>query len=98
MPLASRTVRRKVGCRKARTVAVPVPPPGRAPLPRITRLMALAILFDELLRTGQVASMAELARICRVSRARVSQVMDLLNLAPGVQEELLSGSSELTRR
>ena len=52
--------------------------------------MALAILFDELLRTRQVASMAELARICRVSRARVSQVMDLLNLAPEVQRYILA--------
>lgn len=33
---------------------------------------------------------AELARIGRVSRARVSQIMDLLNLAPNIQEELFS--------
>jgi hypothetical protein len=58
--------------------------------------MALAILFDELLRTGQVASMADLARICRVSRARVSQIVGLLNLAPAVQEELLAGKVVVT--
>ncbi len=61
--------------------------PGR--LPRIARLMALAIRFDDLLRTGTVKDCAELARLGRVSRARVSQIMNLLNLAPDIQERLL---------
>jgi len=60
------------------------------PLPRITRLMALAIYFDELIRTGQVENYAELSKIGRVSRPRVTQIMDLLNLSPAVQERLLS--------
>ena len=33
--------------------------------------------------------MAELARLGWVSRARITQVMDLLLLAPEIQEELL---------
>lgn len=52
--------------------------------------MALAIWFDELIRTGEVGSYAELAKIGRVSRARVTQIMDLLNLPPAVQGRLLS--------
>ena len=61
--------------------------PGR--IPRISRLMALAIHFDGLIREGQVSDYADLARLGHVSRARITQIMNLLNLAPNIQEELL---------
>jgi len=61
--------------------------PGR--VPRLSRLMALAIRMDELVRTGTVANHAELARLGHVSRARVTQIMNLLNLAPDIQEDIL---------
>jgi hypothetical protein len=61
--------------------------PGR--VPRVARLMALAIRFEHLVRTGQVASYSQLARLGRVTRARISQVMNLLLLAPTIQEEIL---------
>ena len=51
--------------------------------------MALAIRFDQLVRDGVVADQAELARLGNVSRARISQIMNLLNLAPDIQEALL---------
>jgi hypothetical protein len=51
--------------------------------------MALAIRFEQLLREGQVASYAELARLGHVTRTRVTQIMNLLNLAPDIQEEIL---------
>jgi len=59
-------------------------------MPRVSRLMALAIRFDQLIRDGVVADQAELARLGHVSRARVTQVMNLLNLSPDIQEALLS--------
>ncbi len=67
---------------------------GNAPtapqrIPRIARLMALAIHFDELIRTGKVKDQSELARLGQVSTARVSQIMGLLYLAPEIQEKLL---------
>ena len=58
-------------------------------LPRITRLMALAIHFDGLIQSGVVTTYAELARRGNVTRARVTQIMNLLMLAPEIQEELL---------
>jgi len=58
-------------------------------VPRVARLMALAIRFEELVRMDEVASHADLARLGQVTRARISQIMDLLCLAPGIQEELL---------
>jgi hypothetical protein len=51
--------------------------------------MALAIKFDQMTQDGVVADQAELARLGHVSRARMTQIMNLLNLAPDIQEELL---------
>lgn len=66
----------------------PTPPPaGR--VPRVARLMALAIRFDDLIRTGEVADYAELARLAHVTRARITQIMNLLMLAPDIQEAIL---------
>ena len=58
-------------------------------VPRLSRLMALALRMDELVRTGVVADYAELARLGHLSRARISQILNLLNLAPDIQEALL---------
>ena len=62
-------------------------PAGR--LPRITKMMALAIRLDHLIKTGQVSDQAELARVGHVSRARLTQIMDLNLLAPDIQEVIL---------
>ena len=51
--------------------------------------MALATRFDGLLRGGVVTDQAELARLGHVSRARMTQIMNLLHLAPDIPEELL---------
>jgi len=73
-------------------VATTAPEPAAPPpekIPRIARLMALAIHFDGLIRNGTVKNYAELARLGGVSRARITQIMDLLNLSAEKQEELL---------
>jgi len=51
--------------------------------------MALAIRFDHLIKSGQITDQADLARLGHVTRARVTQIMNLLNLAPDIQEEIL---------
>jgi hypothetical protein len=51
--------------------------------------MALAMRFDELIRSGQVTGYAELAKLGHVTRARLSQIASLLGLAPDLQEEIL---------
>ncbi len=58
-------------------------------IPRIARLMALAIRFDRLLRAEEFQDYAELARLGRVTRARMTQLMKLLDLAPDIQEQIL---------
>jgi hypothetical protein len=57
--------------------------------PRGARLLALAHKCQGMLGRGEVASMADLARLGRVSRARLTQIMDLMMLAPEIQEELV---------
>lgn len=61
--------------------------PGR--VPRVARLMALAIRFEQLIRAGVVADYSELAALGHVTRPRISQIMNLLNLAPDIQEAIL---------
>jgi Recombinase len=58
-------------------------------VPRITRLLALAQKFEELIGSGVVNNYAALAQVGRVSRSRVTQMTSLLNLAPDIQEEIL---------
>jgi hypothetical protein len=58
-------------------------------VPRVSRLMALALRLDELIRSGEVTGYAELARLGHVSRARLSQIASLLGLAPDIQEAIL---------
>jgi hypothetical protein len=66
--------------------------------------MALAIHFDGLIRDGVVKNYADLARLGGVSRARITQIMNLLNLPPWKQEEILflegsdAGRAEVTER
>ena len=64
-------------------------PAAAGRVPRIARLMALALRFEQLVRSGAVRDYAELARLGQVSRARLTQVMSLLHLAPDLQEEIL---------
>lgn len=63
--------------------------PDLGSVPRVSRLMALAIHMEDLVRQRAVAGYSELARLAHVSRARITQIMNLLHLAPDLQEELL---------
>jgi hypothetical protein len=65
--------------------------PTPTPVPRITRLMALAIKFQDMIDRGEVKDYAELARLGYVTRARVTQIMNLTLLAPDIQEKILLG-------
>jgi len=62
-------------------------PPAR--LPRVVRLMALAVKYQEMVARGELRDYAEIARLGYLTRARATQIMNLLHLAPDIQEELL---------
>jgi hypothetical protein len=64
-------------------------PAAAGKLPRVARLMALAIKFDGMVPEGVVTDYADLARLGLVTRARMTQIMNLLILAPDIQEAIL---------
>jgi hypothetical protein len=76
----------------------------RGRIPRLARLMALAIRLEQLLGEGLVSNQAELARLGHVTRARLTQIISLRQLAPDIQEEILflppteQGRESLTER
>jgi len=77
-----------VGNRRRKTIpSAPQSSPTR--IPRVARMMALAIRINGLVRQGTIADYADAARLGHVSRARVTQIMSLLHLAPDIQEEIL---------
>ena len=79
------------GRRSLRPAAATTPPPSlpRGRVPHVSRLLALAFRLDELVRAGVIADYATLAELAHVSRARISQITNLLVLAPDIQETLL---------
>jgi len=64
-------------------------------IPRITRLMALAIKFQEMVDRGDVHDYADLARLGLVTRARLTQIMNLLLLAPDLQQQLIDAAASV---
>ena len=78
---------RRKGGQRSSVSGSKVPDPPR--VPRITRLMALAIKFQDMVDRKEVRDYADLARLGYVTRARITQIMNLLNLAPNIQEEIL---------
>jgi len=64
------------GDTNTRSPAGQAPPVAAGRVPRVARLMALALRFEELVRTGAVRDYAELARLGQVSRARITQIID----------------------
>ena len=75
--------------RKDLAVGAAPPEPASGRVPRVARLLALAHRLEGLLRSGAVRDYAALARLGHVTRARISQIMALLQLAPDLQEAVL---------
>ncbi len=63
--------------------------PSAGRLPQATRVLALAIHIDEMIRSGDARDYADVARQTCLCRERVSQIMRLNYLAPDIQMELL---------
>ena len=79
------------GGRRCSSPGLKLPDPPR--VPRIARLMALAVKFQDMVDRGEVRDYADLARLGYVTRARLTQIMNLLLLAPDIQEAFLDNSS-----
>jgi hypothetical protein len=80
------------------------PKPPREPrTPRVVELLRKAIEWQALLDSGTIARQADIASREGITRARVTQVMGMLRLAPEIQERILSmpdgvGRPSLTER
>ncbi len=89
-------------CQRRQSTAAKEPTAGR--IPRVTRLLALAHRIDEMIRSGEVRDLADAARLVGVTRARMTQMANLLLLAPDIQEAILEvprlvkGSDSITER
>lgn len=64
-----------------------VAPVGR--VPRVSRLLALAHRINQMIQSGELRDLADAARAIGVTRARMTQIMNLLLLAPELQEAIL---------
>ena len=67
------------------------PKPPRTPkTPRVIELLRQAIEWQALLESGEVRDQAAIASQEGITRARVTQVMRMLRLAPEIQQHILS--------
>jgi len=89
MTTVTRPIHFRVRQTRRQIVTEPAPPPPPGRVPRVARLMALAIKFDKMLQDGVVGSQTDLAALARVTQPRMTQIMNLLHLAPDIQEEIL---------
>ena len=65
-------------------------PPKAPRTPRVVELLRKAIEWQALLESGAAANQAEVARRKGLTRARVTQIMGLLRLAPEIRQHILS--------
>src|SRR5713101_4646638 len=75
--------------RAERTLPSDAPPSGNGRLPRVTQVVALAIQFQNMIQRGEARDYADLARLGCLTRERMSQIMELVWLAPDIQQEIL---------
>jgi hypothetical protein len=83
-----RTERAEKGAR----IFVEGPEPAALPagrVPRVSKLMALALSIEARVRAGELENYAHVAELGHVTRARISQIINLVNLAPDIIEEIL---------
>ena len=60
-------------------------------VPMLARMLALAHRYQGMIDSGEVHDQSELARRLKLSRNRVSQILSLTLLGPGVQGQILRG-------
>jgi hypothetical protein len=65
--------------------------------PRVVKLLRKALEWQALLESGEAANQAAIARREGITRARVTQVMGMLQLAPEIQQHILSMSDAVRR-
>jgi hypothetical protein len=67
-------------------------------VPRVSRLMALAVRLERLAGERSTGDRGDLAEAGQISRPRLSQILRLRELAPAIQEQILFLPKTLTGR
>lgn len=80
---------RERGLAVAFTDAIPAPHPVVRRPAKVARILALAHHIQRAIDSGAVADRAAVARKLGLTRARVTQLLDLLLLAPEIQDSVL---------
>ena len=86
------------------TEAPPAPPPPQVRRPaRVAQALARAHRLEAAIAAGDYADRADVARQLGFTRARITQILDLVLLAPDIQERILDlwtngGREPLTER
>jgi hypothetical protein len=68
--------------------------PQKSPPKSKTDWYGKAVEYQKMLSMGVVKNKAEIARIEGVSRARVTQILNLINLAPEIQNYLMTVAAQ----
>ena len=72
-------------------------PPKKPKTPRVAELLQMATEWQRQLDAGEVKTQAAIARREGIARARVTQIMALLRLAPEIQEHVLNMPDAVNR-
>lgn len=81
-------------------VRKPAPRPRTAPRrgKRTALMLGLALRIEQEIESGTVRDLAHAAGLLGLSKPRVTQVMNLLHLAPDIQARLLAGDPSILER
>lgn len=66
--------------------------------PRLRQSLILAYQIDQIIADGQAKDFTQAAQWLNMTKARLSQIMGLINLAPAIQEEILLTDSPKIRK
>ena len=61
-------------------------------------MLALAYYIERLIEAGDIKNYSDAARKIGVTRTRMTQIRNLLNLSPRIQEAILLGKSTISER
>ena len=71
--------------------------PKKPKTPRVVELLRKAMEWQALLESGKVANQAAIARREGITRARITQVLGMLCLAPDIQDRILAMPATVRR-
>ncbi len=89
-----RLARQRIAATTSHTVQFrPSPTPvttSHGRIPHVARLLALAHKIEGMIQAGELRDLAHAADTLDLTRARITQIMNLLLLAPEIQEAVLN--------